>query len=81
MVLVNQRVVRSIIVLIWILTDVSFYLVDVIIIKLVFAVFIDRLFTSHHSFTFSSSEFTRTWEGIEVPSITGKTDDWDDRDD
>ena len=27
--------------------------------KLVFDIFIDNLFTSHHSFTFSSSEFIR----------------------
>ena len=31
---------------------------DLIIVKSVFALFIDSLFTSHHSFIFSSSEFT-----------------------
>ena len=37
----------------------SFFLVDLIIMKLVFDIFIDNLFTSHHSLTFSSSEFIR----------------------
>ena len=45
--------------LIWIFTDISFFLEDLIIINLVFAVFIDSLLTSHHSLTFSSLEFTR----------------------
>ena len=35
------------------------FLLDLIIMKLVFDIFIDNLFTSYHSFTLSSSEFIR----------------------